>query len=216
MKKFFTVLVTLLLSLTLLMTPYKVQCAEDKSSKETCFSKSQVDLKMSERKLWSDHVLWTRNFIISDLASLEDKDAVLQRLLKNQDDIGNAIKPYYGEEAGNNLSKLLREHITIAGQVVDAAKNGNKKDLEKYNKDWYENADKISEFLSSANPNWSNKDLKDMLYKHLQLTTDEVLARLNKDWKADIAAYDKGENHMLMFADMLSNGIMKQFPEKFK
>lgn len=216
MKKFFTVLVTLLLSLTLLMTPYKVQCAEDKSSKETCFSKSQVDLKMSERKLWSDHVLWTRNFIISDLASLEDKDAVLQRLLKNQDDIGNAIKPYYGEDAGNNLSKLLREHITIAGQVVDAAKSGNKKDLEKYNKDWYENADKISEFLSSANPNWSNKDLKDMLYKHLQLTTDEVLARLNKDWKADIAAYDKGENHMLMFADILSNGIMKQFPEKFK
>lgn len=216
MKKFFTVLVTFLLSFTLLMTPYKVQCAEDKSSKETCFSKSQVDLKMTERKLWSDHVLWTRNFIISDLASLEDKDAVLQRLLKNQDDIGNAIKPYYGEDAGNNLAQLLREHITIAGQVVDAAKSGNKKDLEKYNKDWYENADKISEFLSSANPNWSNKDLKDMLYKHLQLTTDEVLARLNKDWKADISAYDKGENHMLMFADMLSNGIMKQFPEKFK
>lgn len=216
MKKIFTVLVTLLLSFTLLITPYKVQCAEDKSSKETCFSKSQVDLKMAERKLWSNHVLWTRNFIISDLASLEDKDAVLQRLLKNQDDIGNAIKPYYGEDAGNNLAKLLREHITIAGQVVDAAKSGNKKDLEKYNKDWYENADKISEFLSSANPNWSNKDLKDMLYKHLQLTTDEVLARLNKDWKADIAAYDKGENHMLMFADMLSNGIMKQFPEKFK
>ena len=216
MKKFFTVLVTLLLSFTLLMTPYKAQCSEDKSSKETCFSKSQVDLKMAERKLWSDHVLWTRNFIISDLASLEDKDAVLQRLLKNQDDIGNAIKPYYGEEAGNTLSKLLREHITIAGQVVDAAKSGNKQDLEKYNKDWYENADKISEFLSGANPNWSNKDLKDMLYKHLELTTDEVLARLNKDWKADIAAYDKGENHILMFADMLSNGIIKQFPEKFK
>lgn len=216
MKKFFTVLLTFLLSFTLLITPYKVQCAEDKSSKETCFSKSQVDLKMAERKLWSDHVLWTRNFIISDLASLEDKDAVLQRLLKNQDDIGNSIKPYYGDEAGNKLAKLLREHITIAGQVVDAAKSGNKQDLEKYNKAWYENADKIAEFLSSANPNWSNKDLKEMLYKHLQLTTDEVLARLNKDWKADIAAYDKGEDHMLMFADMLSNGIMKQFPEKFK
>lgn len=216
MKKIFTVLLTFLLSFTLLITPYKVQCAEDKSSKETCFSKSQVDLKMAERKLWSDHVLWTRNFIISDLASLQDKDAVLQRLLKNQDDIGNSIKPYYGDEAGNKLAKLLREHITIAGQVVDAAKSGNKQDLEKYNKAWYENADKIAEFLSSANPNWSNKDLKEMLYKHLQLTTDEVLARLNKDWKADIAAYDKGDDHMLMFADMLSNGIMKQFPEKFK
>ena len=71
---------------------------------------------------------------------------------------------------------MLREHITIAGQVVDAAKNGNKSDLEKYNKLWYENADKIADFLSSANPNYSNKVLKDMLYKHLQFVTDQVVA----------------------------------------
>ena len=92
---------------------------------------------MSERKLWIDHVTWTRSFIVSDLASLEDKSDVLERLLKNQEDIGNSIKPYYGEEAGSKLSTLLEEHIEITGQVTDAAKNNNKDNLEKYNKLWY-------------------------------------------------------------------------------
>lgn len=136
---------------------------------------------MSERKLWIDHVTWTRSFIVSDLASLEDKSDVLERLLKNQEDIGNSIKPYYGEEAGNKLTTLLKEHIELAGQVTDAAKNNNKDDLEKYNKLWYENADKIARFLSSANPNYSEKTLKNMLYKHLEFTTDQVVARLNKN-----------------------------------
>lgn len=171
---------------------------------------------MNERKLWINHVLWTRNYIISDMNSLEDKAQVLERLLKNQDDIGNSIKPYYGEEAGNKLSSLLREHIKLAGQVLDAAQSGNKNDFEKNNKLWYQNSDQIADFLSSANPNYSNKTLKSMLHKHLDLILEAVNARLKKDWKADIDAYDRGEDHMIMFADILSDGIIKQFPKKFK
>ena len=83
------------------------------------------------------------------------------------------------------------------------------------NKKWYANADDIAAFLSSANPNWSKNDLTDMLYKHLELTTGEVVSRLKKDWQADIDFYDKGHEHMLMFADVLTNGIVKQFPKKF-
>lgn len=189
---------------------------ENTSYKDLPCNKAICDLKMAERQLWIEHVLWTRDFIISDIESLEDKDAVLERLLKNQDDIGNSIKPYYGEEAGNKLAALLREHIELAGQVVDAAKAGNKADLEKYNKLWYENADEIANFLSSANPNYSNQTLKDMLHEHLQFVTDQAVARLNKDWKAEIESYDKGQEHMINFADVLSNGIIKQFPKKFK
>lgn len=215
MKKISKNLLIFLILSTLFLTPLTVQSIENVSYKDVPCSKSANDLKMAERKLWIDHVLWTRNFIISDIAGLEDKDVVLERLLKNQDDIGNSIKPYYGEDAGNKLSILLREHITIAGQVVDAAKSGNKDNLEKYNKLWYENADKIADFLSGANPDYSNKSLRDMLHKHLKLTTDEAVARLNKDWKADVVVYDKGEEHMIMFADTIADGIVKQFPDIF-
>jgi len=209
MKKSFRALIILILFITSLL-PLKVYAIDN----DIPLNNSIVNLKMDERKLWIDHVTWTRSFIVSDLASLPDKNVVLQRLLKNQDDIGTSIKPYYGEEAGNKLSKLLREHISIAGQVVDAAKSNNKADLDKYNKLWYKNADDIADFLSSANPNWSNSELKDMLHKHLEFITSQVVARINKNWKADVEAYDKGEDHMIKFADVLSEGIIKQFPEK--
>lgn len=210
MKQIFRTLSFFMLFITFLL-PIKVFAMDT----TTQLTNSIVSLRMTERKLWIDHVGWTRSFIVSDLASLPDKDVTLQRLLKNQDDIGDSIKPYYGEEAGNKLSKLLREHISIAGQVVNAAKSNNKADLDKYNKLWYKNADEIADFLSGANTNLSNSELKDMLYKHLDSITAQVVARINNDWKADVDNYDKGEIHMIKFADMISNGIVKQFPEKF-
>lgn len=206
----------LLFLLNLLFIPLKVKATENLSFSDDSFNKSKCDLRMNERKLWIDHVLWTRNFIVADMDSLEDKSNVLERLLKNQDDIGNSVKPYYGEEAGDKLSSLLRDHIKLAGQVLDAAKSDNKNDFEKYNKLWYENADLIADFLSSANPNYSNEILKDMLHKHLDLILEATTARIKKDWNADIDAYDRGEEHMINFADILIDGIIKQFPEKFK
>ena len=175
-----------------------------------------VDLRMDMRKLWEDHITWTRNYIISALANLEDTEKVAERLLKNQDDIGDAIKPVYGNEAGKKLASLLRDHILIATEVVKAAQTANNEAFTKANKKWYANADDIAAFLSGANPNWSKQALTDMLYRHLELTTGEVVSRLKKDWGADIDFYDRGHIHMLMFADALTEGIVRQFPEKFR
>ena len=179
-------------------------------------TKSSVELKMTMRKLWEDHITWTRNYIISALSNLKDAGKVAERLLRNQDNIGDAIKPIYGNEAGKKLAALLRDHIVIATEVVKAAKVGNNEELTKANKKWYSNADDIATFLSGANPNWPKQVLVDMLYKHLELTTGEVVSRLKEDWAADIDFYDKGHVHMLMFADALTDGIVKQFPNKFK
>lgn len=216
MKKIIKNSLLLLFLFNLVFVPIKAMTIENTSYKDESYSKAACDLKMAERKLWIDHVLWTRSFIVSDLASLEDKEPVLERLLKNQDDIGNSIKPYYRKEAGDKLAALLRDHIKLAGQVVDASKSGKKRDLEKYNKLWYENSDEIANFLSSVNPKYSNKVLKDMLYRHLQLVTEQAVNRLNKDWKKDIEAFDEGEDHMIKFADIITEGIIRQFPQKFK
>ncbi|MEI8350549.1 MAG: glycosyltransferase [Candidatus Omnitrophota bacterium] len=183
--------------------------------KTTCF-KTEVVLKDVMRKLWEDHAMYTRNYIISVLANLEDANIVTERLLKNQDDIGDAIKPYYGEEAGEKLSGLLRDHILIVVEVVKAAKMGNSKELDKARKKWNMNANDIATFLNGTNPNWPKKDLTDMLYKHLEFTMGEVVSRIKKDWAADIAYYDKEYDHMLMFADVLTDGIVKQFSNQFK
>ena len=173
-------------------------------------------VKMAMRKLWEDHITYTRGYIVSALADLPDTNAVATRLLKNQDDIGDAIKPYYGEAAGKKLSTLLRDHILIATEVVKAAKTDDKSGLKDAQQKWTDNGKDIAAFLSGANPNWSKKDLEEMVQKHLDLTTGEVVGQLNKDWTADIKAYDDGHVHMLKFADALTDGIAKQFPDKFK
>jgi chromosome condensin MukBEF complex kleisin-like MukF subunit len=139
----------------------------------------------------------------------------LDRLLRNQQDIGNVIKPYYGEAAGNKLADLLREHILIAAEIVAAAKAGNQAGVAKLEADWHRNADDIAKFLSAANPNWQFKTIQDMMYTHLQLITEIVLDCLKGDWKGDIAATDKNEIHMIHLADILTDGIAKQFPGKF-
>jgi len=175
-----------------------------------------VEVRMAMRQLWEEHIVYTRNYIISAVADLPDASAVAGRLLKNQDDIGNAIKPFYGDAAGNKLTALLRDHILTAVDVINAAKAGDKAQLTDTLGKWSANGKEIAAFLSGANPNWSKKTLEAMLQKHLDLTTGEVVGRLNKDWAADIKSYDEGHAHMLMFADTLTMGIAKQFPAKFK
>lgn len=178
-------------------------------------SASAAALRAAMRKLWEEHIEYTRNYIISGLAGLDDAGTVAERLLRNQDDIGNAIKAFYGDEAGKKLSSLLRDHILIAADIVSAAKGGNNNMVSEGEKKWHQNADEIATFLSGANPAWPKPVLTDMLYKHLDFTTTEVVSRLKKDWAADIQAYDQGHDHMMMFADSLTDGIVKQFPDKF-
>ncbi len=216
MKRMILMGVALAVAAALLFFPTPAQAVEHGKMDKTVYAKSVIDLRDAMRKLWEEHIVYTRNFIISALGGLEDSGPVAERLLRNQDDIGNAIKPIYGEEAGKRLASLLRDHILIAADIVKAAKAGDNDGVAKGQKRWAENADSIAVFLSSANPNWPVQDLKNMLYKHLALTTTEVVSRIKKDWASDIAAYDEGHAHMLMFADVLTNGIVKQFPSKFK
>ncbi|MBU3570146.1 glycosyltransferase [Priestia aryabhattai] len=179
-------------------------------------SQPQVTFENEFRRLWMDHVLWTSNYITSaTTAGSEDQKQVLARLLKNQEDIGNAVKPIYGEKAGNKLTALLKEHIVIAGKIVDAAKTGKKALVNQLNKEWYRNADDIAAFLSQANPYLKNEDLKKLLYMHLKLVTNDLSASLEKDWEARIVAIDEGVSHIILMADTISAGVVKQFPEKF-
>ncbi len=178
-------------------------------------NQAQITFKENMRKLWEDHITWTRIYIISAVAGLGDTDQAKARLLENQDEIGNAVKPYYGDTAGSKLTDLLKTHITLAGDLLAAAKSNNSSEMTSAETQWYSNADDIAVFLATANPNWSESDLKNMLDEHLSLTKQEAVSRLSSNWDADIAAYDQIHNQALTMADTLSDGIMAQFPEKF-
>ncbi|MDA8098320.1 MAG: hypothetical protein M0042_01690 [Nitrospiraceae bacterium] len=216
MKRKFSIAAAMIAGM-LMLFPLAGRAMDMTKPAKTSYTKSELDLRNAMRQLWEDHIIYTRGFIVSSLGDLPDAGPAAERLLRNQDDIGNAIIPFYGEEAGKKLAALLRDHILIAADIVKAAKAGDNAGVAEGQKRWNKNADDIAVFLSGANPkNWPLQDLKNMLYVHLALTTTEVVSRIQKDWAADIAAYDKGHAHMLMFADMLSEGIVKQFPAKFR
>ena len=179
-------------------------------------SPEAVRLRNKMRKLWEDHIIWTRQFIVSAIADLPDTDTAAGRLLANQDDIGDAIKPYYGEAAGEQLSGLLREHILIAADLVGAAKEGDSAGVEEASARWDTNAREIADFLHEANPtNWPRAEMREMMAGHLEWTLNEAVARLNADWDADVAAFDHIHRDILHMADMLSRGIISQFPGRF-
>jgi hypothetical protein len=178
-------------------------------------AEKKSEVRTAMRKLWEDHVTWTRNVILCVMDGLPGTDQAVARLLKNQDDIGDAIKPYYGDDAGKKLTELLRLHITTAADLLKAAKTDNNAAFDDANKKWLANADEISGFLSKANPNWGLDDMKMMMHDHLKLTTNEAVARKKKDYRADVKAYDQVHDEILKMSDMLTDGIAKQFPDKF-
>jgi len=168
-------------------------------------------------RLWEDHIEWTRQVIVDFAAGLPDLKVAETRLLRNQADIGNAVKPYYGKTAGNQLTKLLRTHILEAVPVLAAAKAGDNAKLNRALKAWYANGHQIAVFLSKANPhNWPLGMMTGMMQAHLGVTTNEAVARLQGRWNADARAYDQVHDEILQMSSMLSNGIIRQFPGRFE
>lgn len=169
------------------------------------------------RKLWEDHSKWTRMFIISTLSDLPDQSETAQRLIQNQNEIGNAIKPFYGDAAGNELAELLREHALIGATMLQAARKADPEAFEDSVARWYANADEIAEFLHETNQeNWPVRKTRQMLRVYLDLTLEEALARWNGDFEADVAAHDKVHNQALEIADMLSEGLINKFRGRFR
>ena len=201
-------------------------------------NESAIELQVGMRKLWEDHIIWTRNVILCVVDELPGSEQAMKRLLQNQVDIGSAIKPYYGDEAAKKLTELLYAHINISMEVIKAAKADNAErlytqitisekevkaakahntaTLDEATRRWYANADEISGFFNSLNPNWTFVDMQLMMNDHLKLTTDEAIQRIKKDYDMDIIVYDKVHTEILKMSDMLSDGIIKQFSEKFK
>ncbi len=212
----YRIMAPLAIALAVLLSPGAAVAKNKPGAHSQTHTISKPDFKQGMRKLWEDHITWTRLYIISALADLPDKDQTATRLLQNQTDIGNAIKPFYGDAAGDKLTSLLKDHILIAADLVAAAKSGNTEKSNEATARWNANADQIAEFLSGANPkSWSFDEMKSMMHEHLAATTAEVIARLHNDWTADVQAYDKVHTQILGMADMLSSGIIHQFQKRF-
>ena len=204
------------LALALVITSCSSSGSGDKAAHGSTVPVHTASLRDDMRKLWEDHITWTRNYIIAAEAGSPDTDATATRLLQNQTDIGDAMKPLYGDAAGTQLTALLRDHILTAADLITAAKANDADKVAATKDKWYANADAIADFLAKENPeNWPAAEMRQMMHDHLDITLAEAVDHLKGDYAADIADYDKVHTQILKMADMLTDGIVAQFPEKF-
>ena len=171
----------------------------------------QMNLMNELRRLWIEHVLWTRLFIISALAELPDLEATTKRLLRNPSDFANVLEIFYGRQKADTFRSLLEEHLKIAASIVENAKQGNTKAVEQYSKLWYSNADRIAASLAGINPCWAEDEWKNLMRDHLRMTTDEVMARLAGEYIKDSIIFDMIEEQALAMSDVMTAGMIKQF-----
>jgi hypothetical protein len=178
---------------------------------------SQLAFHDQMRKLWEDHVTWTRLAIVTFADGSDGFSATASRLLDNQADIGDAIKPFYGAAAGDRLTGLLHDHITIAVELLQAAKAGDAAAFADADTRWYQNANDIADFLASANPqSWPDATMRSMMTEHLDQTLAEASDELNGNYGASVTDYEAIHQHILEMADVLSDGIMAAFPDRFR
>lgn len=178
--------------------------------------KAEQALGNSLRLLWEQHVYWTRMFILSTAFGLPDAEPVTDRLLRNPGDFGAALKPFYGEDKALTFAKLLTDHLTVAAELVKAAKAGDTAAANNAEKRWYGNADDIAVFLGRANRFWSAQEWRKMMYDHLAMTKAEAVDILTKKYADGIKAFTDIERQALMMADTMTRGITKQFPQQFR
>ena len=176
---------------------------------------NQVNLLEQMNLAWLEHVFWTRLFFISVAEDLKDLEPTKARLLENPKDTADIFKKYYGSSIANTIQRLLTEHLEIGGDLIVALKNNNNALAKELNTKWYKNADEMAEAFSSINPFYPKDAVRNMLYEHLRLTTNEVNARLKKNYAADIKAYGLVQNEALKMAKFFVDGIVKQFPRFF-
>src|SRR3989344_1430687 len=197
-------------------------CPMDNISTSTCpymtnvgTSTEQMRLNQDMRKLWSDHIIWTGKTVMSILDDTPGQDEITARLLKNPSDMAEIIRTYYGDEVASRFENLMKEHLTIAAELVKAAKAGDEGLLTDTDARWHANADQIADLLSQANANWPREEVRSMLYEHLDLLKKSVGHHMSKNIPESMANFDSMYGQALEMADAMSNGIIKQYPEKF-
>ena len=167
------------------------------------------------RTLWEDHITWTRMVIVGILDGLPGTNTYLARLLQNYEDMEDALQPYYGDGA-EELGDLIKDHLVIAAELLNAAKAGNTTAFENARIRWYQNGKEIADSMAELNPKyWPVSESESMWKEHLDATLNEAVKHLTNDFAGDVAAYDEVHRLAIEMADFFSGGVMRQFPQRF-
>lgn len=173
--------------------------------------RSKTDPSLTFRRLWTEQVLWTRLFLISAAADMEDLHAVTVRLFRNPADFGTELQKFYGREKAGNVARLMTDHLILLAQLAENRKREEEEAAGETRKKWFDCAGQLASYFAEINPYWNQRDWQSMLYSHLKATEEQAVRRLRHQYSADVALYDRIQSQALEMADAMSRGILRQF-----
>lgn len=165
------------------------------------------------RDLWSQHAYWVRNYVVASV----DKNTVARgvaekQVVENAKAIAAAIVPFYGQAGGDQLLKLLAGHWGAVKAYSDATeKAGRDKAVGELNA----NAGEIAKFLSKANPFLKEDAVLGVLAAHGGHHVQQIDQLKAGDYAAEAQTWEAMRTHMYTLADVLTDALAKQFPDRF-
>ena len=178
-------------------------------------SPNRMELSKALRDLWVDHIFWVRNVaLMTKFGNTETAKIAEDQVVQDAKNIAGSIVPFYGKDAGDKLFTLLAGHYGAVKEYMTAAYAENKEAktaaIDKLNK----NAEEIATFLASANPNWPKSAILPALAAHGGHHIAQIDAIQAKDFAAEAKVWSAMKAHIYVIADVLADGIAKQFGSK--
>lgn len=187
-------------------------------------SDSHTSMRLEMQKLWATHILWAGKAIDAAIAGTPEITPAIQRLMETQNKMGNLFTTYYGKKIGDQIAALLKEHVTATGNVLNTViaqysqqqqqPQQQQQQMNRAYKRWLQSTSAIADFLAKINPNWNQDTLTTMMYERLRFYCRHIHFRITQNWKALDDNTEQMLNHMLAMSKELTDGIIKQLPEK--
>ncbi|HVI40917.1 MAG TPA: hypothetical protein VM577_09675 [Anaerovoracaceae bacterium] len=163
------------------------------------------------RLLWTDHLVWIRQLLISLMFRLRDLSYVTIRALQNAIDFSAQLTPFYGVENVKLYETLLVERVLLLAELASTIKMSG--DITVQMSKLHTNADDTAALFSSLNPYWNKATWQGMLYLQYELE-EQLIRQIAEDkFSTSISIYDAIYQNALKMASYMIDGITAQFPQ---
>jgi hypothetical protein len=184
--------------------------------RRTIENTKRLVFKAEMSRLWIDDAIWSRQAILCLVDRLPGTEETLYRLMINQEDMGRMFTKYYGLEKGDEFCQLISSNTALTISIIRNKSSNNTEDLKAASDRMDYNVKRIIEYLIKVNPNWSKEELSYLMLLHSQLFDLQLQNRVTENFSYDVEVFDKIITETYKLANVLSEGIIKQFPERFE
>ena len=171
----------------------------------------QITLLSNLRRVWAQHVWWSRLYILSIVYDLPYQDLIFNRTLRNSSDFFRFLERFYTPKQLKPIETLFEEYNKTKSTYLYNKVAGNSYAASIYRKRWYEIADQLADLMYQLNPFLPPSRSKPLIYSLIEGTDSQVENMLIGQTEKEIMFFDMIELEAYEFADFIATGMMSHF-----